>query len=55
MHDAMALALNAGELTIILLVGKPEEDTPMAGTASVLPPEKGALRLVVLEKQPAST
>jgi hypothetical protein len=36
MRDSIAIALNAGELTILPLVGEPEEDTPMAGNASVL-------------------
>jgi hypothetical protein len=45
MRDYIAIALNAGDLTITPLAGEPEEYTPIAGEASAVPTEQGAIRL----------
>jgi len=44
-RDYIAITLKAGELTITLLAGEPEEYTPIAGEGNVRLTEQGAVRL----------
>lgn len=45
LRDCIVIPLNAGELTVTPLVGKPEEYTPIAGEGNVRLTKQGAVRL----------